>query len=415
MRMILRILAFVMLSGLFCCKTNQLTHIKLTDAYNPDADFFRLQCFAYHINDSITRVYYRFNTEYLLYSKDLNQTPYKAEFSLHYQLTNSDSPKEISDSATISYSDTLGYGKKIWLLDSFDLKIPFPSKYYLYLRMTDLNRKASNSSGFYLEKSSHDSRQHFMMRGTDGRPVFTDSWDDMGTFSLHCIQKQHPRLFVRYYRRDFPIALPPFVESKPRSLSFAPDSVFFIEMNNGRSGDLTFAKAGIYHIQTDTSDYEGFTVFRFYRDYPLITSADQMRSPLRYITSKNEFNDLMMMKSAKDAVDEFWLDKTDNPDRAREMIRKYYNRVAEANRYFTSYHEGWKTDRGLIYIIFGPPTLVYRNPGDETWIYGEDRNLLSITFVFDKMDNPFTDNDYALNRSQEYKDIWYSTLETWRN
>jgi GWxTD domain-containing protein len=227
--------------------------------------------------------------------------------------------------------------------------------------------------------------------------------------------KNIPRLFVRYYKSDFPAAQPPFIEGKPKSFSFKPDSVFFIEMDEGQSAPLYMPKNGIYHIQPDTTGKDGFTFFSFYKGFPDVTTPYQMLNALRYITSKTEYNDMSLMKNRKQAVDDFWLDVAGNPERAKEMIRKYYGRVTGANRYFTSYQEGWKTDRGMIFIVFGPPGLVYRNPDSETWIYGEDRNMMSITFNFSRVNNVFSDNDFELNRSQEYKELWYSALEGWRN
>jgi hypothetical protein len=96
------------------------------------------------------------------------------------------------------------------------------------------------------------------------------------------------------------------------------------------------------------------------------------------------------------------------------MIKLYYNRVMDANRFFTSYLEGWKTDRGIIYIIYGPPNVVYKGRNVEGWVYGEDKNMLSINFTFRKLDNPFTDNDYSLTRSPAYKDGWYIAVDNWR-
>lgn len=47
---------------------------------------------------------------------------------------------------------------------------------------------------------------------------------------------------------------------------------------------------------------------------------------------------------------------------ARTSMEEYYNRVAYANKQFTHFFEGWKSDRGMIYILFGPPDNVERYP-----------------------------------------------------
>ena len=158
----------------------------------------------------------------------------------------------------------------------------------------------------------------------------------------------------------------------------------------------------------------GYTVYRFYEGFPKVLSSMQMLEPLRYITSKNEFDELKQASDKKLVVDNFWLENAGNPMRARAMIQKFYGRVEEANVFFSSYHEGWKTDRGLVYIIYGPPQRVFRGRQIEEWLYGEKGNPNSIRFTFVKMENPFTDNDYSLVKSPSYKEKWYNIVNTWR-
>ena len=119
-------------------------------------------------------------------------------------------------------------------------------------------------------------------------------------------------------------------------------------------------------------------------------------------------------KNFKTAVDSFWLYAGGSHDRARELVRKYYHRVEDANDFFSSYIEGWRTDRGLIYIVYGPPNIVYKSSNSENWVYGAENNFNSLTFSFLKVINPFTDNDYRLERSQFLKKSWFNSVEMWR-
>ena len=99
------------------------------------------------------------------------------------------------------------------------------------------------------------------------------------------------------------------------------------------------------------------------------------------------------------AVDKYWLGKAASKERARSLIRTYYSRVELANKLFTCHLEGWKTDRGLISIIFGPPTYISNNRNSEVWSYGDDNNINSLKFIFDKKTNPFSSNDFVLKRN----------------
>jgi GWxTD domain-containing protein len=73
---------------------------------------------------------------------------------------------------------------------------------------------------------------------------------------------------------------------------------------------------------------------------------------------------------------EFWRERDPSPDtRENELMQEYYSRVARANQLFGSFRQGWETDRGEVYIRFGPPDEVERHPYEvgqrpyEIWYY----------------------------------------------
>jgi len=60
------------------------------------------------------------------------------------------------------------------------------------------------------------------------------------------------------------------------------------------------------------------------------------------------------------------------------------------------------------------PRQFFRRSDIETWIYGEQGSRISITFDFIKAINPFTDNDYELRRSADFKHSWFVAVDFWR-
>jgi len=55
-------------------------------------------------------------------------------------------------------------------------------------------------------------------------------------------------------------------------------------------------------------------------------------------------------------IENFWLRRDPSPDtEENEFKEEHYRRIAWANDRFASGIPGWKTDRGMIYIKFGPP------------------------------------------------------------
>ncbi|HQR34708.1 MAG TPA: GWxTD domain-containing protein [Blastocatellia bacterium] len=71
---------------------------------------------------------------------------------------------------------------------------------------------------------------------------------------------------------------------------------------------------------------------------------------------RKTFNSLKTDDEREQFIESFWLRRDPDPDTdANEYREEYYQRIAYANEHFTSGIPGWKTDRGRIYIMFGPP------------------------------------------------------------
>jgi GWxTD domain-containing protein len=67
-------------------------------------------------------------------------------------------------------------------------------------------------------------------------------------------------------------------------------------------------------------------------------------------------------------VEQFWLRRDPTPETAEnEYKEEHYRRIAYANDHFASGIPGWKTDRGRIYIRFGPPDDIEAHPSGGTY------------------------------------------------
>jgi len=62
-------------------------------------------------------------------------------------------------------------------------------------------------------------------------------------------------------------------------------------------------------------------------------------------------------------IEQFWLRRDPTPDTVEnEYKEEHYRRIAYANEHFASGIPGWKTDRGRMYIVFGPPDNIESHP-----------------------------------------------------
>ncbi|HLY62450.1 MAG TPA: GWxTD domain-containing protein [Terriglobia bacterium] len=71
---------------------------------------------------------------------------------------------------------------------------------------------------------------------------------------------------------------------------------------------------------------------------------------------KAAFRDLSTDDERESFVELFWENRNPNPGSPEnEFKEEYYRRVAYANEHYASGVPGWRTDRGRIYIMYGPP------------------------------------------------------------
>ncbi|MEI6123436.1 MAG: GWxTD domain-containing protein [Bacteroidota bacterium] len=397
-----------------CYNPSKISFTNISYNYINLAKNFNLNVCAYKSDSETCTVYYQFNSQGLFYQKDLKHNYFFSKYKISYELYKSSDLKHIIDSSSFIIVDSIHYYTPSEIFNNFTIRMKDGDSYVLAFTLCELSKKYASTKFINITCQNLLGRNSFQLLDVNNNPIVLNYISKRDKITIVCRDAKIPKLYVSYFNKSFPIAAPPFLVTSNTALPFKPDSVYTIEMNDGKSNQISFNNQGIYHFQTDTTQKEGFTLFRFFDDFPEVTSAEQMLPPLSYITSKAEYTGMSSRKNSKESIDNFWMEKAGNPDRAVELIKSYYNRVQDANRFFTSYTDGWKTDRGMIYIIFGQPLNVYRSATNETWDYGEDRNMLSVTLVFTKTYNPFTDNDYILERSVTYKDMWYNAVEKWR-
>jgi GWxTD domain-containing protein len=198
-----------------------------------------------------------------------------------------------------------------------------------------------------------------------------------------------------------------------KTFIFRTDSSWIYPYNPG--ANFNFQTEGMYFIQTDTTQSEGLYLMHFGKHYPRIKTPEAMLDPLEYITTTVEFRKLQAETNQKLAIDNYWLKLGGNPDISRELIRVFYTRMYFANYYFTSFKEGWKTDRGMIYIIFGQPNYITKTATTETWEYYNTQSAKNVEFIFDKAPSVYTGNHYVLQRSEYFNSFWRQAVDTWRS
>jgi GWxTD domain-containing protein len=101
---------------------------------------------------------------------------------------------------------------------------------------------------------------------------------------------------------------------------------------------------------------------------------------------KTAFKRLATDDEREQFIEQFWLRRDPTPDtQENEYKEEHYRRIAYANERFASGIPGWKTDRGRIYITFGPADEVEDHPSGGTYQRPiEEGGGTTSTFPFQK-------------------------------
>jgi GWxTD domain-containing protein len=109
--------------------------------------------------------------------------------------------------------------------------------------------------------------------------------------------------------------------------------------------------------------------------------------PIHYLVDSAEIKEFKAQKTDKDRADfieRFWRrrDPTANT-LVNEYRQLFWNRVKEANeKFLDSPKPGWQTDRGRIYILYGPPDEMKEDPNAKaTSEVGDSRGLIRWVYL----------------------------------
>lgn len=234
---------------------------------------------------------------------------------------------------------------------------------------------------------------------------------------------QPDTLWLFYYKAVKELPAPPSTVLPEVTLS--PEPELIVPLVYSDTLPMMFPREGIYLFSPDSLIREGLILCNFGTDHPSMTSPETMIPMLAYIATPEEMDSLLTAEKPKLALDQFWLARTGSIERSKELIRIYYNRALFSNYYFSSYKAGWLTDRGMMYIVYGPPDKVYKNTEGESWGYrlppvksrwgaGYTVKDEYLWFNFRRQKSVFSDNDFILNRASTPVSYWDIAVARWR-
>ncbi|SHI64755.1 GWxTD domain-containing protein [Hymenobacter daecheongensis DSM 21074] len=282
----------------------------------------------------------------------------------------------------------------------------------LSLHCGPADEAAAGPDGAWLLLTPERLGRAFILTDSVGDPLLRPFIHSGEAVRVDSYGSEQPVTAKLYSTAGFAAALPPMADPAtqppaPRTLGLL-DSLFF------RAGqELRLRRPGLYALRVGDAP-RPLALLVEENEFPALKTADDLIRPLIYLTTSAERQKLYNAPNPKHAVDDFWLSiARDNQPVARQLIRTYYGRVADANRLFSAHKAGWMTDRGLLYVVLGPPEAVYRTATEERWVYrGTERG--TATYTFRPKPSTFAPEHYELVRRPEHELLWYAAVEQWR-
>lgn len=374
----------LVLSVTSCSINSGLSNIVTNRPYDLGAKPLQAEAIAF-TQDDLTTIYLRINRQQLLYTRDTPSSPFTSDFSVSV------------DTLIFNFNDTLESDSNQWI----DLELDFQhyaNNSHISIELSDLNRNVSER--MYLKD-----RDYLVWDINSNRSVKPNNVEIGTTIMIHSPGVDSWEVYRAHPPKNLPA--PPFAGSKsPLDTVVARP----FAMSDGSWVVLDGCQF-FYNNKTQRS----FIVNGRRPDFPFSINVEDLLECTRYIATRDEYSKMMKAEHPKLALDQFWLKCGGSSDKAKKLIEIYYDRVEEANTFFSGMQEGWRTDRGMVHIVMGVPDKIRQNRWSEVWVYGEEDTPNCMIFLFNHREHRLDDNMYILDRSVMYRNSWDRVVTSWRN
>ncbi len=409
--------AFVLLVFVIICCSGPYTvsgiRWNLSAIYNPASSRLHPAFRVYHNTDNTSLLLIKLFPNELLFNQANRSGEFESNVSVQVQAYEiRDNKPELADSITYRYSiKQENVGRRY--LSQIPLKLEMGKRYQLRIVTRDILRGDFNLRFVEVDKTDEYSEQNFNIINNKGIPYFNNVMHEGMVYKIQHRKPAGKELFIYYYQNNSPLPKPTYTSTQAKFLNDAPDSIYIIDYSPDLM--LSFSYEGVYYFRFDTNRNGGFMITNFGKNFPKIKDPEELIEPLAYIATTPDYNKLMQKENKKLASDNFWLGLAGTTGRARELIRIFYNRVYFSNYYFSNMVPGWKTDRGMIYIVYGPPQNMEKTANTETWIYYIKGANNALHFTFDYKPYSYNLENFVLRRSESQEWHWREAVDSWRN
>jgi len=404
-----------------CFSTEQTTKEEspgfLASVYNPSRLSLHPDYSIFHESAGYSVLYIRAYPAELRFNETNEDSEYRALLSLKYQLIQLDDAAlngVTVDSATITYKLKTVDEKRPAFFATLSIPVREGNRYLLRLQVQDLNRGSIGLEYLYVDKINPYGAQNFkVISKFSGYPKFMRFFLPGEEFNIRYRASSKDSIYVDYFKIKSELPRPPITATADYTMNYSLDTTFVFPLVDTVQYD--FKNEGMYFARVDQDQEDGLTLFNFGGSFPEVKTPLELMEPLFYLATLAEYRDLRMEPNRKLAVDNYWLRLGNNVEKSRELIRIYYNRVVYSNLYFTTNKEGWKTDQGMIFILFGPPNRIQMTGTGESWYYFAKRKGNPVEFRFARQPNVYSFQYMVWEKTTESQMFWNEAVRSWRN
>lgn len=398
--------------------TTEDTQGQMASLYNPSKLSLHPDFSIYHENNFYSVLYIRAYPSELRFNQTNDDFEYRALLQVKYELLGLDeaggNDGVLIDSASVVYKLLERDERSPAFFASLHIPIEHGSRYLLKVETRDLNRGSMGLEYLYVDKTDPHSAQNFKVVSTySGYPKFMRFFLTGEKFNVQYRIRDYDSVYVDYFRLSSELPRPPVTATSDYTMNYIPDTSFIFPMID--TVDYNLRLEGMYHVKVDKEQEEGLTLFNFGGSFPDVKNPRELMEPLFYLATLAEYKDLRTKPNRKLAVDDYWLRLGNSIEKSRELIRIYYNRVIYSNLYFTSNKEGWKTDQGMIFILFGPPNRIQMTHSGESWYYYARRKSKVVEFRFQREQDAFSDQNMMWQKTTDSQMYLNEAIRSWRS
>ena len=392
------------------CKVNKtLSNLNVAPIYNPENSVFNLHYSVEHIHNDSSKLSIYFNPEKLLYIKQ-NQdstTKYIGQFTIKYSLYKDLYSEEVIDSFSV---------KKIIVQDTqldtlhFNIPCKLGENYWMIVKLTDLKRSFDNVKMFPIYKKHQHHPNFFHITNANTLSYGFNVNDIQNTLiQHHTLKNTLVYAYPLYIQNQLPN--PPFNSKNKNKDEYRLLTPQTFWLNDSGQFIMNLPYPAVF-LKLDSNENQGTLLYQQNYAFPEYNSLDKLVDPLVYLLKPDEFNALKNATNIKAELDNFWLKNNQmDTERARKAIKNYYDKITQANILFTTYKDGWQTDKGMMFIVKGLPQSIRIYHDREIWYYGETSLSEPEVYVFRKTNWEIYPEHFILDKNFDHKYSWEKNIQ----